>query len=525
MREPSERTRAGRKAFSWIFLAFVSVFVLVTRGHFQTIDEVAVYQQTRSLWSRGDLDVAKMINTRVGRNGRRYSPYGAGQSIAAVPFYAAGTLLRNVIGDKSDLAGALKGPMIKRSPELLWGGEIEIFAVALFGAFVTASLCVLFFAFSLHLGTTVRSALVGVSAFGLSSQVAGYSTTFFQHSLETLMVFGSFLMLFVHSRRPSSWRAASAGALLGYAVLTRIQTLVLVPALSAYFLWNTLGKSSSHALVRRSFVGAIRQCAPFFALLALGIAAHIGVNAFKFGQATVTGRYAGARFDTPLLESMFGFLFSPGESIFVFSPALLLLPLYWPPFYRRFRAEAICIAGVATSYLLFYGKFRHWHGQWCFGPRYLLALVPFLMLPMAVWWDRAKLWQRVLCIVLSGIGAFVQVLSVAVNFSTVFYYEQYTKLEPTFGYLFIPEISQLATHYRALMAGNNRVDMWLVSVYRSYGALRVAVLALPWVALLALSCWRLRRIVKRPRPAQVHYYDGALLHADQPIASSGRRAT
>ena len=46
----------------------------------------------------------------------------------------------------------------------------------------------------------------------------------------------------------------------------------------------------------------------------------------------------------------------------------------------RHRSAALLTAGLAVTYLLGYGTLNFWHGDWCIGPRYLLPLVPFVLL-------------------------------------------------------------------------------------------------------------------------------------------------
>jgi hypothetical protein len=128
-----------------------------------------------------------------------------------------------------------------------------------------------------------------------------------------------------------------------------------------------------------------------------------------------------------------------------------------------------------------------------------LVTVPFLILPLAAWWDTARNRWRAVAFALGAAGAFVQLLSVAVNFSYVFHHEKYAELKPEYAYLFVPQSSQLASHYRALMAADFRVDMWLVNVYRQFGVGQLLMVALPLVGLMVFALWGLRRATTEPR--------------------------
>lgn len=493
MRATTAPDKQNTRIAVWVFLTFLPVYLLVGRGHFQSTDEVAVFQQARSVWERGDFDVVPMLNTRLGRGGRHYAVYGAGQSIVASPLYAAGKWLGKVLDRNSEWTRTFAGPVVGKDP-IRWGGQIDIFTVSTFGAFVTALTCALFFLLSRQLGSDVPSALAAVGLFGTSTALAGYSSTFFQHPLESLTILACFYQLLRDASAPSIARRAVAGLLAGFAIVVRIHTLMLLPALSCYLLWNVWQRRlSSAAGDRRSVLYAALECAPYFGLVAVGFGAQFAINYVKFGELTFTGAYAGGRFDTSLLTTWFGLFFSPGASIFVFTPLLLLIPCFWPRFYQRHRAESYCALGLTLSYLLFYGKYEFWHGQWCFGPRYLLAITPFLLLPLASWWGETTNRWRAAALALGAAGVFVQTLALAVNFSYVWYFENYSDYKPAFGFLFIPSSSQIATHFRALVAGDHRLDMWLVNVYREFGMGRVLVVALPLLTLLGISVYGLRR--------------------------------
>lgn len=75
----------------WLFLSFLVFYAALTRGHFFTTDEIDVYQQTRSLWTSGDLSTEVIPNTFPGRDGRNFAPYGVGQSFLALSLYGLGS--------------------------------------------------------------------------------------------------------------------------------------------------------------------------------------------------------------------------------------------------------------------------------------------------------------------------------------------------------------------------------------------------------------------------------------------------
>jgi hypothetical protein len=104
----------------------------------------------------------------------------------------------------------------------------------------------------------------------------------------------------------------------------------------------------------------------------------------------------------PLWISLSGLLIAPSRGVFVYSPALLLLPVGLV-FVARRRQESVnparslllawLVAAGAT--LLFYARWYDWRGGWCFGPRFLCEAMPILCLLFAVAYQGLRMgWQR-----------------------------------------------------------------------------------------------------------------------------------
>jgi len=119
---------------------------------------------------------------------------------------------------------------------------------------------------------------------------------------------------------------------------------------------------------------------------------------------TVNGRFA---------ERLFRTLLSPGKSVFLFSP-VLVLGFAARSFFSRFRAETLFVVSLFVSYLLVLRS----ETVWAWGSRYYVALIPFLALPLLGF--MAEGFQRWLA---GGIAAgillfsvLVQLLAVSINY-------------------------------------------------------------------------------------------------------------
>src|SRR5262249_36850527 len=86
---------------------------------------------------------------------------------------------------------------------------------------------------------------------------------------------------------------------------------------------------------------------------------------------------------TPLWVGLYGEFFSSGKSFFLYAPITLLFFFGIRAFYRRAKYEAILFLMILIILPIKYAGWWVWSGDPAWGPRYLLVLTPFLMLPAA----------------------------------------------------------------------------------------------------------------------------------------------
>ena len=120
-------------------------------------------------------------------------------------------------------------------------------------------------------------------------------------------------------------------------------------------------------------------------------------------------------FTGPTWGALYGITVSPYRGLFFLSPVLLLsLPgpvLLWRD--PRFRSTALLVTLLLAGFLLYVASYLYWSGGDAVGPRFLVPLVPFLMLPLARAWSewsaypvgRVVLWALT---VISGFNVWAQ---------------------------------------------------------------------------------------------------------------------
>jgi len=146
-------------------------------------------------------------------------------------------------------------------------------------------------------------------------------------------------------------------------------------------------------------------------------------NFIRFGSVTNTGYHdVGNVMVENVLLSLWGFLFSPGKSIFLYSPPLLLALLGLRVFWNRHRATAVAMLATILPVVLFYCRLPSWPGDWAWGPRYVVFAIPVLLLPVVSFLSSMHWPRRGLVALVLAAGICVQVLGNA------FYWDHYLRI-------------------------------------------------------------------------------------------------
>lgn len=354
-----------------LFLLLFSVYVLTSSGNSTDVtdDGMIRYSITESLWERGWFDLPADMGQRWGVrgvDGRYYTNHGLGQSLLNLPFFVAGK----------------------------WLGRPK-FVVSLVGPAVCALACVVLFRLCCAAGFSLVTSLTVALLAGLCTQLWPESKSPFNHSTETLLsvltVYLSWTTLSA-DYRTNRGRMVLAGAALGFAVLTRATTVFWIIPLALFFWMFSLYTKGTAARVRHlTEVGG-----SFLAGFAPFLAFFFWFNAVRFGSIFEAGYSAWARarnldqFSNPLWLGLVGELFSPGKGVFLYCPILLLSLLGVKCFWRRQRELAVLTLVVSAFFLVFFAKYKAWHGDNAWGPRYLTFLMPFWLLYFGAWFEERE---------------------------------------------------------------------------------------------------------------------------------------
>ena len=351
---------AGR-LFAFLFCAFM----LVTSREPPWADAHVVYDTTQSLVEHGTLDVhleSGPVWFYAKRFGKKYGVFPLGNVIAMVPSYLTYKLCAHIPGLPDRPLYALAAHV---APSLMM-----------------AAACVLFFLIARRRGASDKWALAGALTTAFATLCFVYARSPYSEALQTLVLMWLVERTLAMGERPTTsgigWLAVSAGAVEN----SKLVNVLFLP----FVAWYVIDRA-----YRRGDLSRVWRALPLaLVVFAEFTAVALWHNTIKTGSIWDSGyQIKNGVFSGDLFAGLYGLLLSTGKSAFLYSPPLVLAVLGAPVAYRRRRAETLFIGAIIAASLLFNAKFRHWHADYCWGPRHLTAVTPLAMLLAWPWLPEA----------------------------------------------------------------------------------------------------------------------------------------
>ncbi len=387
---------------AWLVLLVASLLLMGASGHLYSADGLALWQVAHNLLAgHGPVIAPKLAAFGHWHDGKLYAKFGLGHSLLLLPFVVAGSV-----------TGALAG-----------NPAAEGMAVAFANTAVVTLLAGFFWQLlgTFGIADGVRRDLTLLLVFTTPLWV--YAKQDFPEPLCALLLTLTLLLI----RRG---RHLAAGLAAGALLLVRFDCAVPVAAFLVVY-----PVRDRHAAAR--FVTGIMPGAVL--LLLYNFARYGSFFTTGFGDPDET-------FSTPLLLGLGGLLFSPGKSLLLYAPVLLLLPAAWLAMRRHEERLAWLLLLMSVAYTVLHAKWYAWMGGWCWGPRRLVPLLPVFMLAMA-WWPAATWLRRRLLFVLALCGLLVNLAGVAVNYND-YLLTEYHRVDT----IFTAEHSPVLWHWRHILS-------------------------------------------------------------------------
>ena len=400
MSEMGER-RVKSLLFLSIFLILAAIYSLIYSGSFSTDDEHLLSAQAINLAFDKDINYSRVLgNSRVYQYSI-YSKTSADQALNIEP------------------AQAFLGSFLVRLSILLKTGRVQtLFLLNIWAVALTAAVL---FRSVVHLGYQQKTGIIVSLLFGLGTMAFPYSKTYFRDPLA--MCFLCFAWDFAIQLRKNFEKSFSGGwgLWVGFGlsmlagILTKNTILIALPVLLLYILLPRLVHPGARTKTRRVF-------------LILGIFSFILVLAAIFWVKIISQIPLMARFSpdyygflvkffvsTPhpnFIYALLGPLVSPGKSIFLFSPVLILSIWSLIKHFRQSWSAWLFFFFLIIAQALFYDAGWAGHNNW--GPRYLLPVIPPLILTISPIVEKCiEQSQKITgLLVLSFVSVFVQLLGI-----------------------------------------------------------------------------------------------------------------
>lgn len=465
-------TRDG-KINLYLFIFFTAFYLLSSGDHYTvgnySTDELIMMVSTYALVDAGLFRFQEIY-------GQTASKYGIGQTLAAVPFFVIGNAVSKFFpDDKSDII-------------------IGYFLYAT-NAVIASLLIMAFYGFSRYLRYPAKTAFYSSVVLGLCTICFPYARMFFMHPLTALLLLLMLFHLTKYSRRKLAKDAFLSGLFFALLLLTRIDTIILIIVIIPVFILMGYARHIDSEK-NRNFGKYLRDAATFIIPVTISLGAHLIINYLKFGAMKQSG-YEGEGFTTTFSFGLYGLLFSPARSIFLYSPPLILCIAGLKRFFSRRPLLSASILSIALIEIFFFAKWHDWHGGLSWGPRYLLPLVPLFMLFINEIFLRFHKFTKligflIIITVLAGLA--VQLIGVLTSFSQ-FNGNIYGMVnEDENQFLFIPQLSGLAGHIHFIRLG--MVDSFMNNFTRYFPPVLLVFIIIILAAGIIISIVNLKRLTQ-----------------------------
>jgi len=295
------------------------------------------------------------------------------------------------------------------------GIEPSQFLFSLTSSIFGAAIAPILFLFYLELGVTMRKAIAWTLVSSFATYVWAISNSTFDNAQHAFFVFGAIFFAYLSAQRKSYTLAAVGGLFAGTVFLYQEYFILIMPALALATLnfphaekmalpestapeASVLGRMASE--IKRIFRSlwsmacsawnspgdarsSLIRYGLFLTTMSLGVVLFLMYNEARFGSWFDDGRlrsYAPPFRHQPVLGNpLAGFLtllVSPGKSVFLYSPPLLLGIFGMSRLWRRKTGLSASIAAASLILVLFLSCIAFVGGDWCWGPRYLTSLLP-----------------------------------------------------------------------------------------------------------------------------------------------------
>jgi hypothetical protein len=252
---------------------------------------------------------------------------------------------------------------------------------------------------------TERTSVFVAFAYAFSTISWPFATYFFESDVSAMLdVLAVYLAIRMGRREsPRVAEAVACGATLGAALTVDYLNAILVPIVSVFLLYTFRKRLSAFAT---GFAGFLAAAGVGVLLIALYNQAAFGDPFLTTEQAYQQTSSLFGSFSYPILDGLYLDLLSPLRGVFVYCPILILgaIGFYFIPRRRQMVSEGLLLAACFVGILIPYAMWYNAVGGEAFGQRFLIPVIPFLLLPSGFLIEARKPWVAAVAYLLYGVG-------------------------------------------------------------------------------------------------------------------------
>lgn len=352
---------------------------------FETSQERSRYAIILSVANYGTINIdnyASIGTPDIGKiNGHYYSFFPPAASIIALPFYYLGLLIN--------------------------APQMTVFLVSTIFAFLTMVMIVVFTQkLKLHWTTSLFSAI----AFGFATNAWGYSVTFYAHLISSFLILSAIFLATFINKKNVYINSILIWVLYSIAVYVDFPNLFLFLPIAIF----TFSKAFEIKKIRQNLTVNINWIL-FFTPMIFGFLMFLYAfyNNYHFGDPTTLSNAiprvrdlkveslsipesektaVGALNTRYLLEGLRTFIYSRDRGVLIFSPFVFLFLLSINYLRKKEKYNSILLLSVPAICLVLYSMFGDPYGGWAFGSRYMIAILPPLIILAAI--ALQNLWKK-----------------------------------------------------------------------------------------------------------------------------------
>jgi len=370
-----------------IFSILSLIYFFTAKGYLAAPDSEFSLRTAKSIVEKGSLKINTTHHERGyvfhADDGRIYSKYGIGLALLWIPYVIAGKLMASLTSLPEDL-------LIR-------------FLISFYNIFFGAGAAVIMFLIIRFFKAPKKIAFASALVFGLATMCWRYSVSDFSEITQTF-----FLLLTVYSVLKNNKKSLIIGGFsFGFLILLRVSNLLYIPILILFILLNN----------KQIKKNKIKNLLFFMTFILVFLSIIMFLNYVRFGDIFESGY----RDDESLIFNLgimpgniSRLLFTFHKGIFIYNPILLIGILGYFNLFKVHKKESLLFLGIIITNLCFYASFYTYHGDWSWGPRYLVIALPFYLLPLFTL-PRKNLIIRSFLIMFIVTSFFIQLTSVLQN--------------------------------------------------------------------------------------------------------------